>query len=426
MAQFTVNRRAAMGAGAAALLTPEVALAAAGKRVPNPRTLNRFLSGLVKEGRVAGCLALIWSKGRKAYFGAFGQADREAGRAMSRDTIVQIFSMTKPVTGVALMTLYERGLFQLEDPIAKHLPELADLKVFAGLDDKDRVLMRAPERQPTVIDCMRHTAGLASGETQGKLGALYREASGEGPVKPYPEWLRAVAKIPLEHEPGTAWRYGDSVEIQAALVERLSGKSLGVYMAETIFGPLGMKDTAHRVPDEKRDRYAGMYSRPDGRGPLSRAEPPLDGALNFQPLGREPGGFGLASTADDYMRFARMLLGEGALGETRILKPETVRLMATDHLPAAATDRAWLPGKGRVGFGINFAVRTGPPQADTETYGAIGEFFWDGLATTVFWIDPANDLAAVFLTQVIPYQDALNKDVRDAVYDVTERGSGGS
>lgn len=417
------TRRALLAATLAlpAITLPGVAVSAAGPRIVNRETLDRVLSGFVKDGRAAGCSALVWEKGREAYFGAFGQANRETGRPMKRDAIAQIFSMTKPVTGVALMTLFEEGRFALEDPIAKHLPELADLKLFAGLDADGNIQTKAPARQPTVIDFMRHTSGFASGGSEGKLGALYRDASGDGPVKSFADYVKAIGQVPLEHEPGTAWRYADDVEIQAALVERLTGKPLIEVFSERIFKPLKMTDTSFFVPEAKRDRFAAMYNRDDA-GKLNAAGAAFAGDLNFKTWARTPGSYALASTLDDYMRFARMLLGGGVLGSTRILKAETVRLMATDHLPAGLTDKAWLGNKGRVGFGIDFAVRVGPPEADSEPYGHVGEFFWDGFATTIFWVDPANDLTAVFFTQVTPYQDPILKDLRDAVYDVTARG----
>ncbi|EGF92624.1 beta-lactamase family protein [Asticcacaulis biprosthecium C19] len=415
------SRRIFLLAGASALALPGVVQAASDGQIVNPDTVDRVMSGFVKDGRVAGCSALIWEKGREAYFGAFGQADRETGRAMRRDTIVQIFSMTKPITGVALMTLFEEGRFGLEDPIAQHLPELAGLKLSAGVDAKGEVLTQPPARQPRVIDFLRHTSGFASGAAQGKLGELYRAASGDGPVKTYADYVRAMGQVPLEHEPGTAWRYGDDVEIQGALVERLTGQPLAEVFAERIFKPLNMVDTSYFVPVEKRGRFAGMYSR-DAAGELT-AGVAFGGDLNLKTWARSPGSYVLASTLDDYMRFALMLQGEGALGDVRILKPETVRLMASDHLPAGLTDRSWLVNKGAVGFGIDFAVRVGPPQKNSEPFGHVGEFFWDGYATTLFWVDPANDLTAVFFTQTIPYQDAILKDWRDAVYDVTARGA---
>lgn len=411
-----------MAATAAAFTLPGAALAATDKRIINSATLDRVFSDFIKEGRLVGCSALIWEKGREAYFGAFGQASREANRPMARDAIAQIFSMTKPVTGVALMTLFEQGRFQLEDPIAKYLPELADLKVFTGVDPDGKVQTRAASRQPQVIDFMRHTSGFASNGSPGKLGELYTAAAGQGPDKTFAYYVKAVGQVPMERDPGTAWRYADDVEIQAALVERLTGQKLADVFAERIFGPLNMTDTSFFVPEAKRGRFATMYNR-DQAGTLTAATGTFATDLNFKTWARNPGSFALASTLDDYMRFARMLLGGGALGETRILMPETVRLMATDHLPAGLTDRAWLPNKGRVGFGIDFAVRVGPPQGDAEPYGQVGEFFWDGYATTIFWVDPANDLTAVFFTQTTPYQDPIHKDLRDAVYDVTARGS---
>lgn len=379
-------------------------------------TLDRTLSGFVEDGRLVGASALVYIDNREVYFGAFGKADRESGRPMKRNTIAQIYSMTKPIVGVALMTLYEQGKFDLNDPIAKYVPELADLKVYNGTDEHGDMILESPARQPIVLDFMRHTPGFGNEDSPGPLGELWKQNDPRLRTDTFPELAAKMGKIPLQYEPGTVWRYGPSVEIQGLMIERLSGKSLAEFLRENIFTPLGMHDTSYFVEPDKRDRFAEMYELDeDGNIEIASGRHAADNA--FRHWARTPGSFGLTSTLDDYMRFARMLLNGGSFDGVRILKPETIALMATDFLGDAVTDRDWLiAGKGRVGFGLDFAVRVEAAQSDEEMYGTVGEFFWDGLATTIFWVDPVNRLTVVFFTQLIPHQNAVHKEVRDAVY----------
>lgn len=377
--------------------------------------IDEVLGGRVADGRLVGVSALIYEGGREAYFGAFGDADREAGQAMSRDTLVQIYSMTKPVTGVVLMTLYEEGRFQLDDPLSKHLPEYAGLQVFVGADASGQPRFEALARPITVYDILRHTAGFAVDGGETPLGRLLAEAKPVDPRHTLGEFSERLARVPLAAQPGTRWIYGPSVDVQARLAERLSGRPFAQLMRERVLDPLGMHDTHYLVPEAKRPRMAAIYSLEEGAFVRGRADE--FPTLNTEAWTFTPGGFGLVSTLDDYMRFARMLVGRGELDGVRILKPETVALMATDALSAQITDRSWLPGKGQVGFGIDFAVRHSPPADAAEASGAVGEFFWDGYANTLFWIDPENAIAAVLFTQYVPSGGTdLHKAFRDAVY----------
>lgn len=378
--------------------------------------IDAALREMVANDVAAGASALIYENGKEAYFGAFGFADREAKRPMARDTIVQIFSMTKPVTGVALMQFHEQGAFDLDDPVAKHLPEFAGVKVFEGEDENGEPLLVDPKRAPTIRDLTRHTAGLASGgESPEFVREQYRQADPRNLDNTLEDMANRLATVPLAYQPGEQWLYSDAVDMQARLVEVFAEQPFADYIREHILLPLGMKETGYLVPEDRYDRLAATYAAEGEGGPLARTEegPPFlvtdDHALT-------PGGWGLASTLDDYMRFARMLLGEGELDGVRILKPETVRLMATNQLSDDVTERSWLPGKGQVGFGIDFAVRTAPPASPEENAGAVGEFFWDGAASTLFWVDPANDIASVFFIQRIPFYGPAHKAFRDAVY----------
>jgi CubicO group peptidase (beta-lactamase class C family) len=378
--------------------------------------IDSTLRALVGAGRIAGVEALVWEKGREAYYGAFGMADREAARPMARDAIVQIFSMTKPITGVALLTLVEEGKVRLDEPIATYLPEFAALHVWAGADSAGRPILERPRRAPTVRDLTRHTAGFATGGDNPGVGPLFAAADPMNPGNTLEEFGRRLARVPLLFHPGERWAYGVSVDVQALLVERVTGRPFAEYVRERILEPLKMRDTRYLVPAQDRARLAAMYTRAD-TGTLRRVPDASALAFNTRPQALTPGGWGLTSTIDDYMRFARMLLNEGSLDGARILKPETVRLMRTSHLDERVTDRSWLPSKGQVGFGIDVAVRLRPPASAKENAGEVGEFFWDGAATTLFWVDPTNRLAAVMLVQLMPFDRVgLHRGFRGAVY----------
>lgn len=385
--------------------------------------IDAALQAMIDDGRAAGTSALIWRDGREVYFGAAGLADRNAKRPMRRDTIAQIFSMTKPITGVALMQLWEAGKFHLDDPLAKYLPEYAAMRVYAGKDTAGKPVYRPAERPITVRDIMRHTAGFAYGAGPTPAHDAYVAADPLALDISLAEASRRLAGVPLLFQPGSQWSYSAAVDVQAALVEKLSGERFADYVQAHIFRPLRMTDTAWRQPDACLPRFAAMNVKKDG---VLGQMPDADARrLNFQDHALTPGGFGLASTLDDYQRFARMLLNRGVLDGARVLKPSTVRLMATDQLDPAITERLWLPEKGAVGFGLDFAVRKQPPQTPMENRGATGEFFWDGAASTLFWVDPANKLTAVFFVQTMPYDGTLHRDFRAAVYGKDYHGPSG-
>ena len=378
--------------------------------------IDETLSQMVQSGKIVGVSALISEKGQEVYFNAFGQADREAARPMRRDAIVQIFSMTKPITGVALMQLYEQGKFKLDDPVAKYAPELANLRVYEGENADGTPRLVAPRTPVTIRDLTRHTAGFATGGDTTRVGQLLRKTDPLNRSNTLSEMATKLATVPLTFHPGARWDYGPSVDVQAFLVERLSGIPFDQYLDQKIFTPLKLRETRYVVPETDRPRLAAMYQRNDN-GVLTRVPDANAFAFNTRRWPLTPGGYGLTSTVDDYMRFARMLVNEGELDGVRILKPETVRLMATSHLADSVKQRSWLPSKGQVGFGIDFAVRVRPPANAEENNGVVGEFFWDGAASTLFWVDPANKLTAVLFVQLMPFDRVrLHKSFRDAVY----------
>jgi CubicO group peptidase (beta-lactamase class C family) len=381
----------------------------------DPSHLDAVLGDFVAQGKAVGLSALILQRDREVYFGAFGFADREAGRAMARDTLTQIWSMTKPVTGVVLMTLYDEGRFALDDPLSHYLPEFAGVRVHDGVDAKGQPRTVGPQRPILVRDILRHTAGFPAESDPSPAREAFLRANVYDRSRTLAQLSEVVAAMPLAFQPGTRWLYGPSVDIQARLAERLAGKPYAQLLQERVLDPLGMHETGYVVPQAQRARLSAVYELKDD-GFIR-----LDDEAAFTNVIRDaaltPGGYGLVSTLDDYARFARMLLGGGQLDGVRVLRSETVDTMTTDLLTRDVTERSWLPSKGQVGFGIDFAVRHSPPANANEASGAVGEFFWDGYANTLFWVDPKNELVAILFTQYIPPSGTdLHKRFRDAVY----------
>ena len=376
--------------------------------------IDSVLQGFVDSNNIAGVSALIFEHGKEVYYNAFGYADKEAQKEMDRNTIVQIYSMTKPITGTALMTLYEEGKFKLDDPISEYIPEFSNMTVYTGVDKNGKILTEPLDRPITIRDVTRHTSGFPNRDDIPGLSELFKDADAMNRENTLTQMAEKMASVPLWFQPGTQWEYGPSVDVQALLVERISGVPYGEYVREHVLDPLEMKETRYYIPEEDRDRFAKLYIR-KGEGELVQDSITYSNYTEHWPLTR--GGSGLTSTLDDYMRFAQMLVHEGSLDSVQILKPETVKLMATNQLADSITERSWLPTKGQVGFGIDFAVRVAPPKTPEENNGTVGEFYWDGAASTLFWVDPVNELTAVMFVQLFPYdQIGLHKQFRDAVY----------
>jgi len=381
--------------------------------------ITSTLQSFIDSGKTAAVSALVFEKGKEVYYGAFGYADREAKTPMNRNTIVRIFSMTKPITGVALMTLYDKGAFQLDDPLSTYAPEFSNMKVFKGVDAKGNVILEPAKRPITIRDITRHTAGFAAADTT-VLGKMVQAADAMNRENTLTEMAKRLAGLPLQFDPGDQWAYGPSVDVQAYLVEKLSGKPFDQYVKETILDPLQMTHTRYVVPENELSRFASLYNRNDS-GVLNRAPEEQANSFNIKDWPLKPGGWGLTSTLDDYMKFAQMLVHKRSLHNVTILKPSTVELMSANQLSDTISQRMWLPSKGRVGFGIDFAVRTAPPQTKDENNGALGEFFWDGAASTLFWVDPKNELTAVLFTQLMPFDKVkLHKRFRDSIYGTYE------
>ena len=363
----------------------------------------------VAEKQIPGAAGLIARRGKIAYQETFGMADVEAGKPMRLDTIHRIYSMTKPVTSVAVMMLYEEGKFQLNDPVGKYLPEFAKMQV--GIDEKDpqtgkATLKTAPAKRPiTVRDLLRHTAGLTYGFFSDTLvDQEYRKARILSDLN-LAEFVTNLSKIPLVHEPGTRWHYSVSVDVLGRLVEVLAGKPFDQFLQERIFAPLEMRDTGFYVPADKKDRFAKLYS-PTKDGKIQPAvicatrQECVEKFPNAVPSYLEPptlpsGGGGLVSTAYDYLRFCQMLLNKGQYDGKRLLSRKTVQLMSSDNLGT-------IPGMGPgAGFGLGFAVSKAPGEAGMM--GSPGEYNWGGAAGTRFWIDPQEELIGIFMIQILPH-----------------------
>jgi CubicO group peptidase (beta-lactamase class C family) len=271
---------------------------------------------------------------------------------------------------------------------------------------------------------MRHTAGFSYGSRDTAADVIFHQIDPLALTNSLPEMGDKLARVPLLFDPGAEWSYSTGVDVQALLVEHLTGEPFEQHVRRAILDPLGMRDTGWTQPQDRLPRFAATYVK-GADGKLARQPDAEAQKLNFGPRRLTMGGAGLASTLDDYMRFARMLLGRGTLDGVRILAPSTVRLMSTDQLDPRITRRFFLPGKGSVGFGLDFAVRTAQPKTPAENRGSVGEFFWDGAQTTLFWVDPVNDMAVVFFVQVRPFDGTLHHDIRAAVYGAGYAGPPG-
>lgn len=385
--------------------------------------IDAALADMLATNRAVGASVLVWKDGREAHYAQAGLADREANRPWSRDTLVSIFSMTKPVTGVALMQLWEQGRFRLDDPVSAYLPAFAHMQVQAGVDAAGKPVFVPASRPITIRDLMRHTAGFAYGPGPTPAHAAFQAADPLALDNSLAAFGARLAALPLVAQPGREWRYSAAVDVQALLVETLAGMPFADYVAQHIFRPLGMRESAWHQPMDRLPRFAASYVKgPDGR--LARLPDATARAMNFPGSRMTMGGAGIVAPIDDYMRFARMLLNRGELDGVRILKPSTVRLMTTNQLDPAITEREWMPGKAGGAFGFDVAIRDRQARPG-ENRGAVGEFFWDGMASTLFWVDPANNLAAVFYVQALPFDGTLHTDIRKAVYGADYLGPPG-
>jgi CubicO group peptidase (beta-lactamase class C family) len=391
--------------------------------------IERFLDdNYIATGKLAGTVTQVWRRGGLALNSVLGFADRERQVPMAEDAIFRIYSMTKPVTSVAIMMLVEECKIALDDPVSKYIPAWAKLGVHAG-GFMESFQTRAPARPMLVVDLLRHTSGLTYGFQQNtNVDAAYRKLK-VGEISTdvtLDEMIEKLATLPLEFSPGEAWNYSVSTDVLGYLVGKVSGMPFEQFLKERIFDPLGMVDTAFYVPDEKASRFCACYAVGalgskvvSAQGPTLQDDPQT--SAYRKPPAFVSGGGGLVSTAADYMRFSRMLLRGGELDGVRLLGPKTVELMRANHLPGGVD----LPRLSRsmfseatyegVGFGLGFATTIAP--ASTLIPGSAGDFFWGGAASTFFWVDPREEMVVLFLTQLLPSSAyPVRRQLRTLVY----------
>lgn len=399
--------------------------------------LSTFMDAKVADGTMVGGMGLIARNGRVVYSQTYGMADREVGRPMTADAIYRIYSMSKPVTSVALMMLYEEGKFSLDDPVAKYIPELANLQIAlstagtgvvsdgivtrtTGESNAELVgQTRAPARQPTIHDLLTHTAGFTYGIFGNtEVDQMYRGILMAGDID-LQELVAKLGKLPLQYEPGTQWHYSIANDIQGRLIEVLSGMRFGEFLQQRLFAPLDMQDTAFYVPVDKLPRLTQLYkpkgmdvfnylSAPPSQG-LDVADAWLNAGFVQQPK-LEGGGGGLVSTARDYLRFSQMLLNGGELDGVQVLSPKTIQLMTTNQLG----DIALGYGRGGIGFGLGVGIVLDSGRA--QEISSPGTYSWGGAAGTRFWVDPRESLVGIFMVQSVPHMTSLGDDFRVLTY----------
>ena len=381
----------------------------------SPEALSRVepvMRAFVDDGRLPGVMTLVARGGEIVHWETVGMRDVESGDPLERDDIFRIFSMTKPVTSVAIMILVESGDVSLDDPVSKFIPAFGDVVVWQENGEP-----RPPEAPITIRHLLSHSGGLTYGifadtpVDQAYLqSGLFQAASLE-------EYVAIVAGLPLVADPGTVWNYSVATDVLGRIVEIASGETFGEFLQSRIFGPLHMDDTAFWVPEEKRHRFTGRYALNDGA--LTLVDSPDDGDYSSPPP-LESGGGGLASTASDYIRFAQMLLNEGELDGVRVLRPETVRAMRTNVLPDAATPIA-IPGWFSPGYGFGLGFATVLDASATPEPDNFGLFRWGGLANTFFWIDPETEVIAMVWTQMDPFLiHGLDRRFQELVFQALE------
>jgi CubicO group peptidase (beta-lactamase class C family) len=377
------------------------------------------------SGRFPGTQLLVYRRGKLVHSAVQGFADVERKAPVKDDTIFRIYSMTKPITSIAFMMLFEEGRVALDEPVHKYIPEWKNLGVFvAGV--APAFLTKPPSRPMQIVDLLRHTSGLTYGfQQRSNVDAAYREMKLGGVEKDgtLQSMIEDLATIPLEFSPGEAWNYSVATDVLGYLIGKISGMPYEQFLQERILDPLGMSDTGFYVPADKAHRLAACYSAEKG-GMVLQDDPTRSSFLS--PPSFVSGGGGLCSTAADYLTFCRALLNGGELGGVRLIGPKTLALMTSNHLPGARE----LPELSRslfseaayhgVGFGLGFSVTMDP--AKTLIPGSRGEYAWGGAATTSFWIDPAEQLITIFMTQVLPSSAyPLRRELRTLVYSaITE------
>jgi CubicO group peptidase (beta-lactamase class C family) len=381
--------------------------------------IQPWIQAYLDAGKLPGATILVARHGKAAYCRSFGLSDLEANKPMTIDTILRFYSMTKPITTVALMMLYEQGHFQLDDPVAAFIPSFKDLRVYVS-DEKNDMVTEPLHLPMTLHHLLTHTSGLTYGfGNQGPIAELYRAhhtdfGDHDGPLE---EVVERLAQIPLEFQPWRRWNYGISFDVLGRVVEVVSGKPLDTFFKERIFEPLDMVDTGFAVPKDQLDRFAALYERTQEKN-LSLLEAPRSSTM-IDTVETFSGGGGLVSTLGDYFRFTEMLRRKGELDGEQLLGRKTVEYMTTNHLPGDLADMGQPifneTSYEGIGFGLGVSVMLDPAKA--KVMGTPGEYAWGGYASTAFWVDPQEDMTVIFLTQLIPssaYQ--IRRELRVITY----------
>ena len=371
--------------------------------------VSAAMDELVKEKKLAGGIVMIARRGKVVHLQSHGMLDIEAEIPMRDDAIVRIYSMTKAITTVAALKLYDEGKLGLDDPVSKHLPEMKGCSV----QGKDGLFI--PEQEMTIRDLMQHTAGLSYGASGNEVAdTLFRDANVLDPNSTLADMTGKLGQLPLTFEPGKDWRYGVSSDVLGRVVEVVSGQPLDEYFQQRIFAPLDMKDTGFFVPDDKLERFAVNYTS-DGKGKLTPLDAPAKSAYRKSPVLLSGGG-GLVSTARDYMRFLMMIAQGGELDRMRILSDKSVGLMTSNQLPESV---GWIKFgtevREGVGFSLGFSVRVKSSTWDPQS--RIGEYGWGGAASTHYWTSPKDELIVVTMEQTMPYSFLTEFAVKGLIYD---------
>jgi CubicO group peptidase (beta-lactamase class C family) len=378
-----------------AQLLPQASPAEVGLSKERLERIKPLQEQYVAKNQLAGGIALVARKGKVVYFENFGAMDKDSGKPMPKDAIFRLYSMTKPIIGVAALTLYEEGKFSFLDPVSKYIPEFAAAKVLIDNTDaagKHTYHTVPAERPITVLDLLRHTNGMSNRGPKDEKGELIYPKLGIRDVV-LAEGIKRLVSASLVHQPGTGFEYSPGPDVMGRLIEIWSGKTLDVYLDEKIFKPLHMVDTGFWVPEQKWNRLATLYDSGPG-GTIVKATDAAQESYKKKPVYFSGDG-GLASTTTDYTRFAQMLLNEGELDGARIVSPKSIELMRSDLLGELPVyGGPMLPGYG---FGLTVAVNRGP--AKTATIGSAGEYYWEGAAASLFFVDPQEKLITVYMIQ---------------------------
>ena len=363
------------------------------------RRIRPVMQAYVDQKKLPGLITLVARQGKVVHFEKYGLMDIEAEKPMHADTIFRIYSMTKPITTVAAMMLYEEGFFQLNDPVSRFIPAFKDVKVLGSVTSGTPVLVDL-EREITIRDLMTHTSGLTYAFLEDSpVDLMYEQAGLFNRDKTLQENVQELIKMPLVHQPGSAWRYSVSTDVLGYVVELISDTPLDTFLKDRILEPLQMVDTDFYVPQEKIDRFAALYSLAEDGG-LELTDPYATGDYAKPPQNLSGGG-GLVSTMTDYLQFAQMVLNGGELDGIRLLGRKTVALMAINHLPEQVLPISF-PDKTLHGIGFGLGFRVIMSVAETQGFESVGNYGWGGAASTHFWIDPQEEVIGLLMTQFMP------------------------